>query len=88
MEAILDALNNSQAAKPLILTLIIYVLWTVLFASSSLPNDLPWIGRDHSKAFSSLRATIKSISKSRELLAEGYQKVPFGQKQKNRQVIC
>ncbi|PKY04920.1 putative P450 monooxygenase [Aspergillus campestris IBT 28561] len=74
MEAILDALSNSQVAKPLILTLTVYVLWIVLFASSSLPNDLPWIGRDNSKAFSSLRATIKSISRSRELLAEGYQK--------------
>jgi hypothetical protein len=47
-----------------------------LFSRGPLPDVLPWVGvNDNGGFFSRARATLKSVTNTRELLQEGYYKV-------------
>jgi hypothetical protein len=47
-----------------------------LFSRGPLPDVLPWVGvNDNGGFFSHARATLKSVTNTRELLQEGYYKV-------------
>jgi hypothetical protein len=47
-----------------------------LFSRGSLPDVLPWVGvDDNGGLFSRARATLKSVTNTREMLQEGYYKV-------------
>jgi hypothetical protein len=47
-----------------------------LFSPGSFPEVLPWVGvEDNGAFFSRARATLKSVTNTREMLQEGYYKV-------------
>lgn len=51
-------------------------LYLRLFSARSLPDVLPWVGVDgNGGLFSRARATLRSVTNTREMLQEGHYKV-------------
>ena len=74
MEELIARLANPSVAGPLVL-FIFYILYTQFTSKSTLPSDLPWIGKDSSKLFAETRASLRSFNNVRQWLGEGYEKV-------------
>lgn len=76
-------LSNSHtlvifSAVVLIPAALIYYIYQRLFSSGSLPDVLPWVGADdHGGLFSRARATLRSVTNTREMLQEGHYKVNY-----------
>jgi len=72
-------LNNGFLALLVVLFLLVNFVCYIylrLFSRGPLPDVLPWVGvNDSGGFFSRARATLKSVTNTRELLQEGYYKV-------------
>lgn len=54
----------------------VYYVYLRLFSPGSFPDVLPWVGvNDNQGFFSHARATLKSVTNTRDMLKEGYYKV-------------
>ncbi|KAE8387237.1 putative P450 monooxygenase [Aspergillus alliaceus] len=67
--------------SPIIFGLLIIAIFTYILsgpsAPSSVPRNLPWVGRDSSRFFSKRRAPIENLANTRKWLTEGYEKLYF-----------
>ena len=52
-----------------------YALVIAAPSKVALPKHVPWMGKDNTKSFASLRAAVDYLKNGRELLQEGYDKV-------------
>ena len=51
-----------------------YVL-TLVFAKRTLPDNVPWVGKDNTGAFAKIRASIEYFKNGQQLLNTGYEGV-------------
>jgi len=75
---LVQTLVEAAQERPILAFVVISVIVLTVAKAASTRQEypsLPWIGKDDSKSFASIRATLSSISNVKNWLAEGYQKV-------------
>lgn len=78
MAFLVDLLETAQDRPVLALGVVgvlLAVIIKVLTPGHNYPDNLPWVGKDDSKVFANVRATLASAYNVKFMLAEGYQKV-------------
>lgn len=74
MDTLLQRLQSPAVAVAIIL-FIIYSIYNRLTAVPSIPEGVPWIGKDSSKLFAETRAFLASFGNVTEWLEIRYEKV-------------